>query len=183
LIFSTFLTLILFFSKFFTNNKNSTSKKLFPFIQNSSSSFSTNLLLNFVCSYYVKNDGKKNIKWRNEAIVMPLFMVYFYIICFSLFQCSNAASASSTVQVTLNDGSPIIGERVKTIRGKDVVQFLGIPFAEPPIGNLRFRKPVPKKPWREPFKANTQPKSCVQSLDTYFGDFDGSTMWNSNLLN
>uniref|UniRef100_A0A914E4M1 Carboxylic ester hydrolase n=1 Tax=Acrobeloides nanus TaxID=290746 RepID=A0A914E4M1_9BILA len=86
-----------------------------------------------------------------------------------------------TYHITLPDGSPLFGEYVSAPNGKYVTQFLGIPFAEPPIGPLRFRKPVPKKPWREALNATTPPKACVQSLDTYFGDFDGATMWNSNV--
>ena len=38
----------------------------------------------------------------------------------------------------------------------------GIPFAEPPIGKLRFQKPLPKKPWDGIFEAN-QHTECVQA--------------------
>ena len=41
----------------------------------------------------------------------------------------------------------IRGRTVITPNGKGVDEYLGIPFAEPPVGNLRFRKPVPKNKW------------------------------------
>ncbi|KAI1724149.1 carboxylesterase family domain-containing protein [Ditylenchus destructor] len=97
----------------------------------------------------------------------------FWIICLHPILCS--------VYVNLQDGSPLFGSYVEGPNGKHISQFLGIPFAEPPVGKLRFRKPVPKSSWRDPFNATTHPNSCVQSLDTYFGDFDGAQMWNSNV--
>ncbi|RZK40171.1 MAG: carboxylesterase family protein [Pedobacter sp.] len=44
--------------------------------------------------------------------------------------------------VTLKEGK-IMG----TIVSSNVVAFKGIPYAEPPIGELRWRSPVPKKKW------------------------------------
>jgi carboxylesterase type B len=42
--------------------------------------------------------------------------------------------------------------------------FSGIPFAEPPIGPLRFRKPRPKAPWRTPLNATKFPNACIQVI-------------------
>ncbi|XP_033327890.2 juvenile hormone esterase [Megalopta genalis] len=40
--------------------------------------------------------------------------------------------------------------------------FLGIPYAEPPIGNLRFKPPVPKKPWTDVYDAVEEGGTCPQ---------------------
>ncbi|CAG2113750.1 unnamed protein product [Medioppia subpectinata] len=45
--------------------------------------------------------------------------------------------------------------------GKDVTQFLGIPYAEPPIGSLRFKRPVPYRTSNQ-LKANRWPNPCLQ---------------------
>ncbi|KAF5015042.1 hypothetical protein F66182_13769, partial [Fusarium sp. NRRL 66182] len=47
----------------------------------------------------------------------------------------------------------------------DVRQFLGIPFAEPPVGDLRFEKPVKKSP-NGTVNAFTLPNSCMQQFNS-----------------
>uniref|UniRef100_T1L027 Carboxylesterase type B domain-containing protein n=1 Tax=Tetranychus urticae TaxID=32264 RepID=T1L027_TETUR len=43
-------------------------------------------------------------------------------------------------------------------------QFLGIPFAEPPLNELRFQKPVPKKPWNGVLSMNKWGSACMQPI-------------------
>lgn len=85
------------------------------------------------------------------------------------------------VQVKLQNGSPLVGVESSSSVGKSVVEFLGIPYAEPPIGRRRFKKPAPKGPWTSDFHANKWGAACMQTPDTYFGNFSGSTMWNPNV--
>lgn len=61
-----------------------------------------------------------------------------------------------------------------------VTAFLGIPFAEPPVGKRRFRHPEPKRPWSGLYEANAYPNACYQVVDTSFPGFQGSEMWNPN---
>lgn len=49
--------------------------------------------------------------------------------------------------------------------GIKVSTFLGIPYAVPPVGSLRFSKPEPYK-WRGVFVANKKPASCMQFKST-----------------
>ena len=62
---------------------------------------------------------------------------------------------ANAVTITTKIG-PMIGTQVDTNffgeNGK-VNMFRGIPYAEPPTGNLRFRKPVPKRTYPNPVNA------------------------------
>ena len=62
------------------------------------------------------------------------------------------------------------------------VAFLGIPFAEPPTGRRRFRRPEAiARRWTDAYNATSLPNSCHQAPDLFFGaDFAGSNMWNPN---
>jgi para-nitrobenzyl esterase len=69
---------------------------------------------------------------------------------------------------------PALGaDRVKTANGivestvppKDGVRsFKGLPFAQPPIGDLRWREPQPVKDWPSVRKADTFGPTCMQRL-------------------
>ncbi|MBK6792828.1 MAG: carboxylesterase family protein [Anaerolineales bacterium] len=50
-----------------------------------------------------------------------------------------------------------------TQNGLDV--FLGIPYAEPPVGSLRFKSPVAHEPWQKTFNAYEFGAFCPQAYD------------------
>uniref|UniRef100_A0AC34RTD5 Carboxylic ester hydrolase n=1 Tax=Panagrolaimus sp. JU765 TaxID=591449 RepID=A0AC34RTD5_9BILA len=51
----------------------------------------------------------------------------------------------------------------KADRGFETEIFLGIPFAKPPVGNLRFEKPEPPEPWSMILDGTVPPKPCLTS--------------------
>ncbi|XP_046425473.1 acetylcholinesterase-like [Neodiprion virginianus] len=72
------------------------------------------------------------------------------------------------------------GVTLTATTGKKVDAWMGIPYAQKPLGPLRFRHPRPAERWDGILNTTTPPNSCVQILDTVFGDFPGATMWNPN---
>jgi carboxylesterase type B len=65
-----------------------------------------------------------------------------------------------------------------SIEPKSVYAFLGIPYAEPPESEKRFRKPVPKRPWPRStiYNATTLPNSCYQMIIEFFNT-TGEKIW------
>ncbi|XP_013421579.1 cocaine esterase isoform X2 [Lingula anatina] len=58
----------------------------------------------------------------------------------------------------------IEGQVITSPRG-DLVRFLGIPYAKPPIGELRFAAPVRMDPWDGVLSASEFGDMCVQDLE------------------
>src|SRR5215813_3122463 len=63
--------------------------------------------------------------------------------------------------VTTSDG------RVRGISSEGVDRFLGIPYAAPPVGDLRWRPPQPHAPWRGVRDATAFANHCPQVPSPY----------------
>ncbi len=54
---------------------------------------------------------------------------------------------------------------------KDIDVFLGIPYAEPPVGDRRFEAPLPKAPWSADDVYNaTYPRDICMQAPPGYGD-------------
>ena len=77
----------------------------------------------------------------------------FFKVCYHLFRALK--NKERHCWADMNDS--IIDTKLGKVRGclttlkngKKIVSFKKIPYAEPPIGNLRFKNPQPVKPWKD----------------------------------
>ncbi|GIX73517.1 acetylcholinesterase-1 [Caerostris extrusa] len=61
---------------------------------------------------------------------------------------------------------------ISELNNKAVKAFLGIPFAQPPVGDLRFKKPKPVQPWTDTLQATEMPPACIQYTECPFPWYD-----------
>lgn len=73
--------------------------------------------------------------------------------------------------VQIEDGL-IQGRVMQSRSGVPFNAFLRIPFAEPPVGPLRFRSPVPKQPWNGVLDGTMFGPMCIQQFSGLFGSED-----------
>ncbi|KAK8788885.1 hypothetical protein V5799_021338, partial [Amblyomma americanum] len=75
----------------------------------------------------------------------------------------NAGQSSPSYVTVKTTNGPVRGQLLD-VDGVTVAQFLGVRYAEPPVGNLRFRKPVPAQPWHpETLDALEFASPCAQA--------------------
>ena len=90
-----------------------------------------------------------SLLWLSFLLIMPLVF----------------AHASLTGPVANTKIGTIIGtfhNFTEFGRELTVERYFGIPYAEPPVGDLRFRKPVPKRPFTSTHQARKHGNACYQ---------------------
>ncbi|KAJ0063495.1 hypothetical protein NL108_002784 [Boleophthalmus pectinirostris] len=103
---------------------------------------------------------------------------------FLLLLSSLSTSLSSTDLFRIQTKNGVVQGRLQLnpAQGGNVYvrTFLGIPYAKPPIGPLRFKPPQPAEKWTKDYNAFSYSNTCYQLPDTSFPGFHGSEMWNPN---
>ncbi|XP_078493316.1 acetylcholinesterase [Ciona intestinalis] len=102
------------------------------------------------------------------------------LICIFVCVIYEVQASSNGLVVQTMYGS-VRGKHVESPpRHQRIAAFLGIPFASPPLGELRFAAPQPPLSWEPDVRQTTEfGNSCVQIDDEVFGNFRGSQMWNA----
>jgi para-nitrobenzyl esterase len=85
-----------------------------------------------------------------------------------LFVCATASSAPAQPITATPPTGPVVGATTPTMH-----RFLGIPYAEPPIGPLRWQPPQPHAPWTMPRDASAYGSRCAQAPSP-FGETSSS---------
>uniref|UniRef100_T1H0G8 Carboxylic ester hydrolase n=1 Tax=Megaselia scalaris TaxID=36166 RepID=T1H0G8_MEGSC len=77
------------------------------------------------------------------------------------FQACGALASNRNLIIKLNHGGSLEGIELKTETGRS---FLGIPYAKAPVGELRFKSPVPYPGWEGQRSATEDGSSCTQAF-------------------
>lgn len=88
---------------------------------------------------------------------MKLFTILFSLAINFCF----AFQDTEDLTLRINDGE-ILGRYMTSLSGRTISAFMGIPFARPPVGNLRFRAPEKPLPWTGILPTQNDHAQCPQ---------------------
>ena len=84
-----------------------------------------------------------------------------FMICAAKFTRAELGEKQRSPVVQTVSGA-VVGKIETLPYGKSVYEYLGIPYAEPPVGDLRFAAPKPAKPWSGTKEAIQFGAECAQ---------------------
>lgn len=85
-----------------------------------------------------------------------------------LLSCSLAVSLAGNEDLLISVRNGMIQGKVMPVLDGEVRFFLGVPYAKPPLGNLRFKPPQPAEDWEGVWDATRYPNTCYQLPDKTF---------------
>lgn len=94
-------------------------------------------------------------------------VVVIIVVSAVLVLVPNASGGSAHVPdsplfVQLRHGGIVAGKYATSLSGRGIRSFLEIPYAEPPVGALRYADPIPKTPWDGILSCAESTVMCVQ---------------------
>lgn len=95
---------------------------------------------------------------------------------FDLFE----GSCSDTDEVVVYTSTGLLSGFKQDVLDREVCTFLGVPFAEPAIGDDKFKKTVPKEEWKGVKIATSFDANCVQLFPDKEGKFIKFVNYNSS---
>ena len=109
-----------------------------------------------ICSTKKIPTMRSSVNPRSAAVALMAFSI-----CTATVHAQQHAIIGETVSLPSGElqGVPVMGGKV--------VQFLGVPFAQPPVGDLRWRAPLREKPWSGTLQANHIKAACMQGNPWY----------------
>jgi carboxylesterase type B len=104
-----------------------------------------------------------------KQLLFLVFMLKFHILYGKQIKCTSLETTvietkSGKIRgiCTFTNANDKIGED----RSTNVYKFLGIPYAEAPINEKRFKEPVKKESWSSTLDTQSLPKSCPQYINS-----------------
>jgi carboxylesterase type B len=86
-----------------------------------------------------------------------IFSILFFVLTPAWLEAVNSQGGTTTKHFVMTDRGPVEGIATSSIR-----KFLGIPYAAPPVGELRWRPPQAHARWHDPLEATKFRSHCPQ---------------------
>ena len=110
------------------------------------------------------------VQWQRPRFILAMLVAAAVVAAILALDVSGAASQSvaarrQTPGVRVGGNRPLVQTNRGPVRGfvkNGVNTFLGIPYAAPPVGTLRWRPPQPHARWRRPLNATAYGRTCPQ---------------------
>jgi para-nitrobenzyl esterase len=112
---------------------------------------------------------RKWIFWTTGALLLAIVASVALIVNrgghYPIYKASSFSNLSRTAASTASTGEPVVQIGAGTLRGSNAgsaIAFRGIPYARPPIGELRWQPPQPPLPWQGVREALQPGSACTQ---------------------
>ncbi|XP_046609035.1 esterase E4-like [Neodiprion virginianus] len=116
----------------------------------------------------IRTIGSRSCCYIAAACLLVALLLIAFLTIFGVIPIKNgdipAGEDWMRPETTITQGR-LRGINMATHLGRRFAAFIGVPFAEPPIGDLRFKQAVPAGPWNGTLDTGRMPNACIQGMN------------------